>query len=177
MGEHEERPASRLSFGDPFATPAEERRPDRRLRGRLLSPVTVWTAGRGEERAGLTVSSLVVVEGEPAAVLAVLDPLSRLHEVSTATGRALVHVLAPGDEHLARLFAGLYPTDPFDEVTVTDTGHGPRLEGVGTLAALSEISSRPAGYQAVVHGRVDSIELASHPRPLGWYRGNFAPLG
>ena len=50
----------------PFAVPPERRDPARRLRGRLVAPVTVWTAGHPSTGAGLTVSSVLVAEGQPA---------------------------------------------------------------------------------------------------------------
>jgi hypothetical protein len=47
----------RVGREPPFAVPPERRDPVRRLRGRLVAPVTVWTAGRPPGGAGLTVSS------------------------------------------------------------------------------------------------------------------------
>jgi hypothetical protein len=38
----------RVGGQHPFATPPDRRSPARRLRGRLLAPVTVWTAGAPE---------------------------------------------------------------------------------------------------------------------------------
>src|SRR5919197_877292 len=55
----------RVGGRHPFTTPPERRDPARRLRGRLLAPVTVWTAGHPPATAGLTVSSLLVAEGRP----------------------------------------------------------------------------------------------------------------
>ena len=57
----------------PFATPEGDRDPLRRLRGRMAAPVTVWTTGTGAGRHGLTISSVVVAEGEPAHVLGLVD--------------------------------------------------------------------------------------------------------
>ncbi len=62
----------------PFLPPEEERSPVRRFRGRLPSPVTLWTSVHNGERAGLTVSSMLVANGEPGYVLGVLDPESDL---------------------------------------------------------------------------------------------------
>ena len=64
---------------DPFATPEEQRSPLRRLRGRLAAPVTLWTADGPAGPAGLTVSSMLVAEGEPgrSAMATSLTPLSR----------------------------------------------------------------------------------------------------
>jgi hypothetical protein len=53
--------ANPSALGDtPFAVPPERRSPARRLRGRLVAPVTVWTAGHPPGGAGLTVSSVLV---------------------------------------------------------------------------------------------------------------------
>ena len=51
----------------PFGTPEGERDTARRLRGRLGGQVSLWTTGTGTERAGLTVSSLMVAVSDKAA--------------------------------------------------------------------------------------------------------------
>ena len=53
---------------NPFADPPHSRDPVRRFRGRLVAPVTIATAGTGRDKAGLTVSSLMIAEGEPGLV-------------------------------------------------------------------------------------------------------------
>ena len=58
----------------PFAAPEPERDPVRRLRGRLGGTVTLWTAGEGSNRSGLTVSSLMIASGDPGHALALVDP-------------------------------------------------------------------------------------------------------
>jgi flavin reductase (DIM6/NTAB) family NADH-FMN oxidoreductase RutF len=50
------------------------------LRGRLVAPVTVWTAGQVPDGAGLTVSSVLVAEGQPARLLGLIAPTSALWE-------------------------------------------------------------------------------------------------
>ena len=65
----------------PFLEP--ERDPVRQLRGRLGGAVTLWTSGTGDgplDRAGLTVTSVLVANGEPPRLLALLDPDSDLAE-------------------------------------------------------------------------------------------------
>ncbi len=56
----------------PFADAEPD--PARRLRGRLGGTVTLWTAGSGADRAGLTLTSVVVALGEPARLLGLVDP-------------------------------------------------------------------------------------------------------
>jgi flavin reductase (DIM6/NTAB) family NADH-FMN oxidoreductase RutF len=93
----------------PFATPPERRDPARRLRGRLVAPVTVWTAGRPPGWAGLTVSSLLVAEGEPARLLGLIDPTSAFWEAIREAGAFVVHLLAVGDRPLASAAAARWP--------------------------------------------------------------------
>ena len=74
----------------PFADPDPD--PVRRFRGRLGGAVTLWSAGSGPDRVGLTVSSLVVALGEPSHVIGLLDPDADLTEALRDTGRAVVQV-------------------------------------------------------------------------------------
>ena len=90
----------------PFLEPESERDPVRRFRGRLGGAVTLLTCGTGASRAGLTVSSLVVANGDPAHVLALVDPDSDVAAGILDTRRAVVHVLQWRHRDLADAFAG-----------------------------------------------------------------------
>ena len=68
--------------------------PARRLRGRLGGAVSLWTAGAGRGRAGLTVTSLMLAHGEPPRLLALVDPDSDLADAVERTGRAVVPLLS-----------------------------------------------------------------------------------
>jgi 3-hydroxy-9,10-secoandrosta-1,3,5(10)-triene-9,17-dione monooxygenase reductase component len=172
--EREDDPKVRLRFEDPFATPIEDRRPDRQLRGRLVAPVAVLTAGSGEHRAGLTISSLLVAEGDPPHVLALVDPLSELRELAGETGAFLVHVLNEGEHRLAASFAGQYPADPFEGLELSLCAHGPRLAGDRTVVACRFIRAEPAGFQELVVGEIEQIEFASRrTAALARYRGQY----
>src|SRR5690606_15977788 len=86
-----------IHYTDPFATPEPARSRSRRLRGRTPAPVTVWTAyGPDGRPAGLTVSSTVVADGDPGAILGLVDEESDLYAAATASGRFLVMVLREG---------------------------------------------------------------------------------
>jgi 3-hydroxy-9,10-secoandrosta-1,3,5(10)-triene-9,17-dione monooxygenase reductase component len=165
------------SSGDPFATPEDERRLDRRLRGRLVAPVTVWTAGDRDRRAGLTVSSLLVAEGDPAEVLGLLDPLSELFDLLVERGSFLVHVLDAGDQRLAGMFGGAYPVDPFEEFETADGEFGPLLSGARQTVGCRLVGSEEVGFQMLVRGRIDELELvADLGQPLARYRGRYRRL-
>ncbi|MGD2061285.1 MAG: flavin reductase, partial [Acidimicrobiia bacterium] len=77
---------------NPFAEPPDRRDPARRFRGRLSSPVTIVTAGGGRDRTGLTISSLLVVEGEPAMVELVVGPTSDLWDAVAESGHFVIHI-------------------------------------------------------------------------------------
>ncbi len=172
-----ETPHLTLSFEDPFATPQELRRSDRRFRGRLVAPVTVWTAGSGDRRAGLTVSSLLLAEGDPAEVIGLLDPLSDVFDVIAESASFVVHILNAEDRRLAEMFAGAYPVDPFEEVEADDGEFGPVLVGMRSVLGCRLVASEEVGFQALVRGRIEAIQLAADGgRPLVRYRGRYRKL-
>jgi flavin reductase (DIM6/NTAB) family NADH-FMN oxidoreductase RutF len=166
-----------LTPDDPFATPLEDRRPDRRLRGRLIAPVTIWTAGAGDRRAGLTVSSLLLAEGDPAHVLGLLDPLSDLFHVLAERGSFVVQVLEANDQRLAAIFAGVYPVDPFDEVETTAGEFGPVISGERHKLGCRLEGSEEIGFQVLVRGIVDALDIVpTGAPPLVRYRGRYRRL-
>jgi 3-hydroxy-9,10-secoandrosta-1,3,5(10)-triene-9,17-dione monooxygenase reductase component len=121
----------RVGGQPPLAVPPERRDPTRRLRGRLLAPVTVWTAGRPPGGAGLTVSSALVAEGQPARLLGLIDPTSAFWEAMQTTGAFVVHVLAVGDRARAERFSQVRPPirGPFERLEVAESPWGPVLGG------------------------------------------------
>jgi len=162
---------------DPFAAPPEDRRPDRRFRGRLVAPVTVWTAGAEDRRAGLTVSSLLVAEGDPAVVLGLLDPLSDLFDLVVERGSFVVHVLEAGEQRIAGMFAGAYPVDPFEEVETVDGEFGPVIAGTRHILGCRLGGSEEIGFQMLVRGRAAAIEIEDGSGlPLVRYRGRYRKL-
>ena len=137
----------RVGSQPPFAVPPERRDPARRLRGRLVAPVTVWTAGQLPGGAGLTVSSVLVAEGEPARLLGLIDPTSAFFEAAQETGAFVVHVLAAGDRALAERFSEVRPPirGPFERLQVAESPWGPVLGGSRPRAACRLAGSAPVG--------------------------------
>jgi 3-hydroxy-9,10-secoandrosta-1,3,5(10)-triene-9,17-dione monooxygenase reductase component len=134
----------------PFAVPPERRDPTRRLRGRLVAPVTVWTAGQLPGGAGLTVSSVLVAEGQPARLLGLIDPTSAFWETAQETGAFIVHVLAAGDRALAERFSEVRPPirGPFERLQVAESpsrGLPPGRIGAGRLRRAGRGRGRAAG--------------------------------
>lgn len=163
----------------PFLEPEGERDPVRRFRGRLGAAVTLWTAGDGDGRAGLTVSSVMVAGGEPARVLALLDPDSDLAERLEDTGRAVVHLLAWRHRDLADAFAGVAPAPggPFRMADFVATGAGPRLRDAPGGAAVRLEDARDVGWSRLVTCAVEDVWLAEDDVPLLHRRGRYLRPG
>lgn len=160
----------------PFADP----QPDdvRRLRGRLGGAVTLWTAGAEEDRAGLTVTSLMLANGEPARVLGLLDPDSDLTSVLEATGTAVVQVLSWADRGLAEMFAGTAPAPggAFSHAEFVTSAWGPRLAGTSAWAGVRLSSATDVGWSRLVTCTVEHVEVGDDTDPLGHRRGRFVRL-
>jgi flavin reductase (DIM6/NTAB) family NADH-FMN oxidoreductase RutF len=160
----------------PFVPPEGDRDPVRRLRGRLPAPVTVWAAGAGRERRGLTVSSLIVAAGDPARVLGLVDEESDLWDPPPST--LTVNVLGAGHEYLADAFAGTVPAPggPFTQGEWNDSDWGPVLSGsAGWIGdRLDPGPPRHAGWGLLVEGTVERVE-PGEAEALVHVRGRYAP--
>ena len=163
----------------PFEPPREDRDGLRRFRGRLATGVTLWTAGDGPapgERAGLTVSSVMVAAGEPARVLALLDPDSDLLETLRRTGRASVAALGWEHRQLAEMFAGTAPAPggAFAHATFEDTPWGPALVEAPARLGVRLESEREVGWSVEVTCVVeDAVVAESGEDPLLHHRGRW----
>jgi 3-hydroxy-9,10-secoandrosta-1,3,5(10)-triene-9,17-dione monooxygenase reductase component len=147
----------------------------RRLRGRLVSGVTVWTAGAGASACGLTVASVIVAEGEPPHVLGTIGDLTDLLDAARATGRFVVHVLDEADRDLASRFAGTIPVPggAFRDLDVEQTAYGPVLSAVGTRASCRLVDESPRGYPVLVDGVIDEAVVGDLDAPLAYVRGHY----
>jgi flavin reductase (DIM6/NTAB) family NADH-FMN oxidoreductase RutF len=161
----------------PFADPEPD--PARRFRGRLGGTVTLWTAGAGPDRAGLTLTSVLVALGEPARVLGLVDPDSDLTLAVEETGRAVVQLLSWPDRDLAEGFAGTAPAPGgvFRQASFVDTEWGPRLERATTWAGVRLDGVADVGWSRLLTCTVERVEIGDDSDPLGHRRGRFVRVG
>lgn len=159
----------------PFATPASERSLLRRFRGRLPSAVSVWTTATDDDEpgasspvrpgswAGLTVSSFVVVDGEPGVVLGLVDPESDLADLVASTGRLAVSLLAWSHREVADVHGGLAPSPggPFRTGRWEGTAWGPVLSDARAWVAGSVVagSTRDVGWSRLLEVRVEHVHV------------------
>ena len=162
----------------PFQTPADQREPARRLRGRLASPVTIWTAYGPDGPVGLTVSSIVVAEGKPSALMGLISPTTDLWDAIGDSKRFVVHILDDSRRELAERFAGLRPSPGgiFHGLVVQRGDHGPVLTDLKERAHCTLFDTIDAGYQRLVRGLIQEIEVAELVSPLVYFRGGFRSL-
>lgn len=149
--------------------------PARRFRGRVGGAVTLWTAGDGSDRAGLTVTSLMVALGPQPAVLALLDPDSDLLEALRDTGVGVVQLLSWADRQLAEAFAGTAPAPggPFRQAEFVETQHGPRLASATTYAGVRLLAEREVGWSVEVTAALEQVEVGEDDDVLMHRRGRF----
>ena len=163
----------------PFLDPESERDQFRRVRGRLGGAVSLWTTGTGRDRAGLTVSSLMVAGGEPGRILALLDPDSDLADALERGSALVVHLLAWEHRDLADAFAGTAPAPggPFAQAAWAETSWGPVLESATTWAGARVESLAEVGWSRLVTATVEHVEIGADDEPLTHRRGRYQRPG
>ncbi|MFI5936197.1 flavin reductase family protein [Actinoplanes sp. NPDC051494] len=165
-----------IHSSDPFATPEQDKSPVRRLRGRLAAPVTLWTA---PGPSGLTVSSMLVADGEPGRVLGLVDEESDFWDAVSVAGRFAVTPLGPDDQQLADKFAGLMPAPGglFAAGNWTDTEYGPVPGDAATWAGCRLDADRPYGWALLVEATIETVAAGAHTSdPLMHFRGRYRSL-
>jgi len=168
-------------FGNPWADAPEIRDPLRRLRGHLVLPVTVWLADAAEvpgarpgiEPVGLTVSSVLLGQGDPAMLAGLISPATELADALTRpSARFVVHILNAGHRRLAQHFAGDVPA-PVELLATGRTPNGVFLAAVGDRLTCRVTATKPFGWSLLVEGEVDDIQVSSPGKGLAWYHGAF----
>lgn len=165
-------PGAQIHSTDPFATPEQNKSAVRRLRGRLAAPVTLWTT---PGPAGLTVSSVLVADGDPGRVLGLIDEESDFWDALQQSRVFAVIPLGPADEQVAERFAGLMPAPGglFAGGTWTPTDYGPVPARATTWAGCRLESNRPCGWATLAEAVIESTTMDADPAPLIHYRGRY----
>ena len=164
--------------GEHPSSPRCRTRPGSSIRGRLAAPVTIITVGDNIGRAGLTVSSLMLAEGDPGSVHFLLGPTADVYDVIERTDRIVVHILGQEHRTISEVFAGRRPNPggPFMGVAVTDTDWGPALDDIADRAFCSGISVVEHGYSLLVSAGIDEVAVTDLTDPLAYFRGSYRGL-
>ena len=170
-----------IHHNHPFAVDEQDRNPLRRFRGRMASPISVWAAVANGTRAGWTLSSFLVADGEPGEVIGLLDEESPLADILADVTRVTINLLAWSQRSLADAFAGVAPAPggPFGLATWQDTDWGPALEGsLGWIGARLKPDPGHAGWGLLLRAVVERVEIQSDPVDdlLCYVRGRYRSL-
>lgn len=162
----------------PFLPPPEDRDPIRRLRGRLPAPVSIWTSADDTHRDGWTISSLLVADGDPAELVALVNEDADWWDLFRVTGSASVNVLGHGQSWISEVFARVAPSPggPFRTGEWTDTPYGPRLAGASAWVGVRLVDADPvhSGWGLLVRATIEALELADGVEPLRHQGGRYA---
>jgi 3-hydroxy-9,10-secoandrosta-1,3,5(10)-triene-9,17-dione monooxygenase reductase component len=163
---------------NPFADPPESRDPVRRFRGRLVAPVTIVTAGNGGQKTGLTVSSLMVAEGEPGLVYFLVSATSDLYLRLGQTRRFVIHVCPADRGQVADVFAGIRPSPGgvFAGLATSESEHGQVIDDLETRAFCSVVATREESYSVLVSGSIDRVEAGDSRNPMSFYHGAYGRI-
>lgn len=162
----------------PFKPDPADRDLARRFRGRLAAGVTIVTAGRDPDWTGLTVSSLLVVQGEPAQAHLVVGPSTDLWDTAAETGLFIIHICRYEDRRMADVFAGLWPSPGgfFAGVPVTQSQWGPVLGDLPDRAYCRFESREEVGWSGVVVGLIEQVEVSDLQDPMVHFRSGYHRL-
>lgn len=147
----------------------------------MASPVALWTTQAGDTRSGLTVSSMLLAEGEPARALALIDEDSDLWDALEQSRVAAVSVLSWRHRALADAFAGVAPAPggPFRMASWQQTDWGPVVADAIAWAGVRIEPGRPrhAGWALLVEAIIEHVEIVdADGEPMTHVRGRYRDL-
>jgi flavin reductase (DIM6/NTAB) family NADH-FMN oxidoreductase RutF len=170
-----------IHHSHPFAASEQDRNPLRRFRGRMASPVSIWAAASNDKRAGWTLSSFLVANGDPAEVIGLIDEESPLADVLPDVHTVTINLLGWEQRALADAFAGMAPAPggPFGLAAWQDTDWGPVLESsLGWIGARVKPDPDHAGWGLLLRAVVERVEIPSDAIDdlLCYVRGRYRSL-
>ena len=137
--------------------------------------MTIVTSGGPEDRTGLTISSIVVAEGEPALVHFLLGSTTDLRHALEEHRTFIVHLAQKEHRELADRFSLVRPSPGglFAGLDFTDTEYGPELGVMETRVYCSYAEHRQSGHSLLVKGRIEDLALHDLANPLTYFRGEY----
>jgi flavin reductase (DIM6/NTAB) family NADH-FMN oxidoreductase RutF len=121
---------------------------------------------------------MIVAEGEPSLTIGIVGTTTDLLDAIVSSERFVVHVLGTDDKRTADIFAGLFPSPGgrFNGRAWKMSDHGPVLESAQDRAYCRLVSVTESGYQRLVTGAIDRVELGDLAEPLVYFRGRYRSL-
>jgi flavin reductase (DIM6/NTAB) family NADH-FMN oxidoreductase RutF len=146
----------------------------------LAGAVSVITSGQGNDRNGMTATSVSSLSTEPASLIVCINRGCSLLPLLREHGTFGVNILAAGHREVADRFAGRCGVSGADRYAGADwielvTG-APLL--IDALAAIDCTVDSIIDWNthALVIGRVEAVRLHGGPRALVYWRGGYVDL-
>ncbi len=141
----------------------------------MASSVTVVTSGRGDQRIGRTVTSMLSLSANPPTLLVSIDIMSRLADVIAKQGSYSLALLADDQAAVANAFAGrIEPADRFETASWSTWPSGnPMLLGAVTAFDCEVVGSIETGTHVLFAGAVIEAETTTSRVPLIWQRHHY----
>ena len=170
-----------IHHSHPFEVGEQDRNPLRRFRGRMASPVSIWAATGNGTRAGWTLSSFLVADGDPGEAIGLIDEESRLADLLGDVKTVTINLLGWEQRALADAFAEIAPAPggPFTLAPWQDTDWGPVLEdSLGWIGARIKPDPDHAGWALLVRAVVERVEIRADAVDdlLCYVRGRYRSL-
>jgi flavin reductase (DIM6/NTAB) family NADH-FMN oxidoreductase RutF len=149
----------------------------RAFMGRFPAGVAVVTVDVHQQRAGLTVASLVSLSLDPPLVGVAIRRDAALHELLRDAGAFAVSLLAAGQEHIAQHFArGVPPIALWENVPVRNDEGPPELDGAVGWLRCRTTAEHETGDHTFFVGEVEHLEAGPARSPLVFHGQSYLAL-
>lgn len=149
----------------------------RQVLGHFPTGVTVITAGKGSDRAGVAIGSFFSVSLDPPLVGFCAGKQSSTWPRIRETGSFCVNVLADNQEDVSRAFASK-AADKFEGLGYSPGpfSGAPLLDGALAWIDCEIAAVHDAGDHEIVVGLVHDLGVTDETGPLVFFRGGYANL-
>lgn len=144
--------------------------------GSFATGVAVATCRVADRPCGITVNSLTSVSLDPPLVLFCLSNRTRVYPDFMAAGHFALNILAAGQEHLSRHFAGAQAEAWTSIPTLALPDTPPLLTGCMAWLACRTTAIHPGGDHAIIIGEVTSLGCEPAAQPLLYFRKQYRHL-
>lgn len=146
----------------------------------LAGGVSIVTSGRGDERSGLTATSVSSLSMEPPSLIVCVNRSSSMISVLRDRRSFGVNILAAHHREVADRFAGRHGVSGADRFAGSDwielvTG-APLLADALAAVDCTVDSIVDWNTHALVIGRVEAVRLHGGPQALAYWRGGYVDV-
>ncbi len=148
----------------------------RQAMGSFATGVAVATCHASSQPCGITVNSLTSVSLDPPLMLFCLSNRTRVHPDFMAASHFALNILAAGQEHLSRHFAGALSEDWSSIATLPLPSAPPLLAGCMAWLVCRTQAIHPGGDHAIVIGEITALGCEPAAQPLLYFRKQYRHL-